>query len=104
MKLNKKVSKRDAFETYEIAGKELSNTEEYQSVRVRRPSVKLWPLDYGETPAVQLSPRDKFRTECFLPVIDQLNLALAERMMAYEAICERFGFLAELNDIEPCQL
>ncbi|XP_043483555.1 uncharacterized protein LOC122512016 [Leptopilina heterotoma] len=97
-------SKRDAFERYEIAGKELSNTEEYESVRVRRPSVKLRPLDYGQAPAVQLSARDKFRTECFLPVIDQLNLALAERIMAYEAICERFGFLVELNDIEPCQL
>ncbi|XP_043483534.1 uncharacterized protein LOC122511996 [Leptopilina heterotoma] len=97
-------SKRDSFETYEIAGKELSNTEEYESVRVRRPSVKLRPLDYGQAPAVQLSARDKFRTECFLPVIDQLNLALAERIMAYEAICERFGFLAELNDIEPCEL
>ncbi|XP_051165718.1 uncharacterized protein LOC127284365 [Leptopilina boulardi] len=97
-------SKRDAFETYEVAGKELSNVQEYEIVRVRRPNVTRRPLDCVQAPSVQLLPRDKFRTESFLPVFDQLVSSLTERIAAYEVIYERFGFLAELSTIESAEL
>lgn len=96
--------KRNEFDVYEAAGKKLSGTEEYTSVRVRSINVRLQPLNYGKTSAVQLSSRDKFRIESFLQVLDQLTISLAERISAYETVCERFGFFADLETIEMHQL
>ena len=97
-------SKRTTFESYETAGKELSDEQEYESVRVRSASVRLRPLDYGTADVVQQSPRDIFRTKSFLPVIDQLIVLMNERISAYEDVDERFGFLAEMITMEPSQL
>ncbi len=58
--------KRNEFETSETAGKKLSGTQEYESVRTRSKNVQLQPLDYGKASAVQLTPAEKFPTEAFL--------------------------------------
>lgn len=78
-------SKRDEFEKYEEGGKELSGADEYEIVRSRPRSKRQQPLDYGRTAAVELSPREKFRTEAFLQVLDQLTVSLTERLEAYKA-------------------
>lgn len=97
-------SKRAAFESYETAGNELSDEQEYESVRVRSVSVLLRPFDYGTADVVQQSPKDIFRTKFFLPVIDHLIISLNERISAYEVVDERFGFLVEMTTMEPSQL
>ncbi|CAH0563071.1 unnamed protein product [Brassicogethes aeneus] len=97
-------SKRDAFDSYETAGKELSDVQEYQNSRVRSLNVPLKPIDYGKASAVQLSPKEKFRTESFLPVIDRLIVSLRERMSAYQVANERFGFFAEISTMKNSEL
>ena len=80
----------------------MSGTSEYaQSYnRARRRSVRQTPLDYGQTPEVQLSPSDRFRTQSFLPVIDQLDQSLTQHIAAYDAVSRRFGFLGKLTAAE----
>ena len=94
------ASKREAFHHYENEGKTLSSNEEYEDRRTRRRNVRLNPLVYGNPPAVELTPGEKFRTEAFLTVIDQLRTSLKERITAYQEIYERFGLFAELRDTE----
>jgi len=59
LKFQKKIVslKRDKFEEYEIADKEMFGIDEYQSVRIR-PSVRREPL-YFNSPATQRTPRDR---------------------------------------------
>jgi len=95
------LSKRDCFDGYEKQGSDVSGTSEYarshNRARCRRRNVRLTPLDYGQTPEVELSPSDRFRTQSFLPVIDQLHQALTQRIKAYDTVSQRFGFLGKLN-------
>lgn len=49
----------------------------------------------------KLAPGDRFHTESLLPVIDQLFIALTERMTAYELVCSKFGFLADIIVSSP---
>jgi hypothetical protein len=92
-------SLRDRFDEFERDGAQHSGTTEYaqQNQRFRRANVRLDPLDYGHTPEVQLLPRDRFRTNSFLPVIDMLMSALSTRVSAYKGVCDRFGFLQQVN-------
>ena len=92
-------SKRDKFDEYETAGQQLSKTETYETGRTKTPSVTRQPLDYGQTPASSLSPREKFRTESFVSVIDQMIVSLTQRIAAYSVVCARFGFLANLENL-----
>ncbi|XP_017467866.1 PREDICTED: uncharacterized protein LOC108360188 [Rhagoletis zephyria] len=92
-------SKRDAFDTYEEAAKDLSEVSDYENVRVRSANVRLQPLG-SQVSAVQLSARDKFRTEAFLPVIDKLTSALEDKISCYKLVFERFNFIGELMLME----
>jgi len=100
------LSKRDSFDEYEQQGSDMSGTSEYaQSYnRARRRSVRQSPLDYGQTPEVELSPSDRFRTQSFLPVIDQLDQSLTQRIAAYDAVSRRFGFLGKLNIMTAAEI
>ena len=84
----------------------MSGTSEYaQSYnRARRRSVRQTPLDYGQTPEVELSPSDRFRTRSFLPVIDQLDQSLTQRIAAYDAVSRQFGFLGKLNIMTAAEI
>jgi hypothetical protein len=73
-------SKREKFEEYEAARK-LSDTDNYIQTRSRSRNVRLNPLDYAKSSDAQLSPKEKFRVECFIPVIDHLWLKKFERMI-----------------------
>ena len=48
---------------------------------------------------MQLSPRDHFKADSFLPVIDRLQSALSARASAYKDVCDRFGFLQQLDKL-----
>jgi hypothetical protein len=66
--------------------------------------VRLNPLDYGYTSEVHLSPRDRFRIDSFVPVIDMLVSALSTRVSAYKEICDRFGFLHHIDKLTTEEL
>jgi hypothetical protein len=74
-------SKREKFEEYEEAARKLSDTDNYIQTRSRSRNVRLNPLDYAKSSDAQLSPKEKFRVECFIPVIDHLWLKKFERMI-----------------------
>ena len=92
-------TKRDKFDEYEEAGIKLSGTKEYTEVRHRVRNVRLNPLDYGKAEDTQMTPRERFRTESFITVIDQSIQSLSDRIAAYDKICERFGFLSHMEDM-----
>lgn len=94
------------FEEFESVGAQNSGTTEYaqQNQRVRRANVRLNPLDYGYTSEVHLSPRDRFRIDSFVPVIDMLVSALSTRVSAYKEICDRFGFLHHIDKLTTEEL
>ena len=94
-------SQRDQFDEFERMGAQMSGTSEYrqQNQRIRRRNVRMDPLDYAKTAEVQLSDKERFRAECFLPVIDKLLVALSTRISAYADICQRFGFLKKLTHL-----
>jgi hypothetical protein len=96
----------DRFEEFESVGARNSGTTEYaqQNQRVRKANVRLNPLDYGHTPEVQLSPRERFRIDSFVPVIDMLLSALSTRVSAYKEICDRFGFLQHIDKLSTEEL
>ncbi|XP_069949239.1 uncharacterized protein [Cherax quadricarinatus] len=76
------------------------NKRVYRSVR----NVGLNTLDYGKAEDYQMTPRLKFRTQPFIPVIDQFIESLSSRTAAYDAVCERIGFLCHLEDINTTEL
>ena len=92
--------KREHFRDYEEKGKEMSGTDEYVKARERYQSVRLTPLDYGGSGEARLTASEKFRVQNFLPVIDQYQTSLNQRLKAYENTCSLFGFLRKLDSLE----
>ena len=76
------TSKRDCFNEYEKEGAQISGTTEYVTIRQPKRNVRLIPLDYGQSPEVQLTPSQTFRSQSFVPVIDQFISALKHRISA----------------------
>ena len=97
---------RDSFADFERQGAELSGTNKYAATKKRkcRPNVRLAPLDYGHTPEVVLSPSETFRTQSFIPVIDQFLSSLDKRIGAYKEIHDLFGFLSVFNELSTEKL
>ncbi|XP_066947126.1 uncharacterized protein [Macrobrachium rosenbergii] len=97
-------TKREKYEEYEAAGIRLSGTEEYTEVRHCVRNVRLNPLDYGNAKDAQMSRKVKFCANSFLPVIDQIVQSLSDRIVAYDVVCERFGFLNRLEDMDADEI
>lgn len=97
-------SKRDKFDEYEAQAIVLAETSEYLQVRGRKRNVRLNPLDYEKSPETVLSTRQKFMVDNFIPVIDQLSMALNDRISAYNLMSERFGFLSQIDAMTPDEL
>ncbi|XP_050063061.1 zinc finger MYM-type protein 1-like [Aphis gossypii] len=96
--------KRNSFDDYEETAKKMSGKTDYPEIRIRSQNVRLTPLENRNQETTQLSQREKFRSENFLPVIDQLYTSLTDRIKAYDIICKRFGFFRKLGNIEPSEL
>lgn len=47
-----------------------------------------------------MSSSNKFRIQSFLPVIDQLESSLQQRLEAYELVDNCFGFLCKLDILD----
>ena len=99
-------SRRECYTEYEEKGAKLSGTTEYKQTvtRQRIRSVRLNPLDYGQAQEAQLSPAQKFKTESFIPVIDQFVCSLEQRLSAYEQICSRFSFMGRLENLNISEI
>lgn len=101
------ASKRDSFHTYEKEGEQLSQSgSAYKAVesRQKRRNVRLNPLDYGHAEEVQLSPSEKYRTQTFLPIIDQFVSSLGQRLEAYKQISSKFSFFRHLQRLSSDEL
>ena len=88
--------KRDKFDHFECCGVERVGHEEYKAEkkRVCRRNVR-WDIGTGEEALLQ--PRERFKEEVFVPIIDNLLSALRHRLNAYEAVYAYFRFLSNLS-------
>lgn len=64
-----------------------------------RTNIHLAPLDCVQAPKVDLTPSDKFQTQSFIPVIDELESASRKRLEAYKLVNTHFGFLNQLDTL-----
>ena len=99
-------SKQECFAQYEERAKKFSGSTEYSQAqrRQRNRNFRLNPLAYETGDEVQQSPSDQFRTTSFIPVIDQFNVSLKDRINAYKNVCEYIGFLNRLDEMKPNEI
>ncbi|VVC30442.1 Ribonuclease H-like domain,HAT, C-terminal dimerisation domain [Cinara cedri] len=95
---------QNKYEEYEEKAKDMSGLNDYAPIHNRKKNVRLSSLNNNQTASTQLLPREKFRSESFISVIDQLTVSLTERIAAYETICQRFGFLNTFEKLETSEL
>ena len=96
--------KRNSFDEYKEAAKKMSGKTDYPEIRIRSQNVRLTPLESRNQETTQLSQTENFRSDNFLPVIDQLYTSLTDRIKAYDIIYKRFGFFSKLGIIETSEL
>lgn len=94
-------SKRDIFYEYEERAITLTDCTEYgnESRRQRKVNVRLAEIDSFQAPEVELLPKETFRTQSYLTIIDEFDNALRMRLQAYELVNTRFGFLNKLHSL-----
>ena len=89
---------RSDFEIYEEKGKKKSVVEEYKGLSQRsRCSRRFFDEDPAEE--ISLSPREKFKVEVYLVIIDKLSGELEKRLTAYRNVENKFGFLSKLANL-----
>lgn len=89
---------RSEFDSYEEKGKKKSVEKEYKQSSIRSQKRKC-QFDEGPSDETVFSPRQKFKVEVFLVIIDKLSSALQHRLDAYKDIHENFGFLTNLTEL-----
>jgi hypothetical protein len=89
---------RDRFDVYEQMATEKANA------RLRRGRKRKRMPDEGAANEADLSPRETFKTQTYLVMIDSLLAELEKRMKAYDDICKTFGFLSELTSLSIEQI
>jgi hAT family C-terminal dimerisation region len=94
---------RDRFDVYEQMATEKVQHGEYKAEHRRDPKRKGMP-DEGAANEADLSPRETFKTQTYLVMIDSLLAELEKRMKAYDDICKTFGFLSELTSLSIEQI
>ena len=93
----------DRFDMYEQMATENVQDGEYKAMRRRRRKRKRMP-DEGAANETDLSPRETFKTQTYLVMIDSLLAELEKRVKAYDDICTTFGFLSELTSLSIEQI
>ena len=53
---------------------------------------------------VELSGKDEFRCDVFIPLLDMLKSELTKRTAAYSEVCGKFGFLSKLGTMDSQSL
>ena len=99
------ASLREQFQFFELEGKKLSGCSDYKSAseRNRGRSVRLTRFE-GPAQEVIQTPRDKFRTDVFLPIIDNILLSFQKRLAAYSSLSDSFGFFHRMLDLNAGEL
>ncbi|XP_065658523.1 uncharacterized protein LOC136083043 [Hydra vulgaris] len=85
------------FTAFEKEGKDLGTYSYKGESRRKRKRNQRW--DYGDSEDLELSPSDKFKDQCFFPIVDQLLVALKQRANAHDTVSKRFGFLKNLQSL-----
>lgn len=102
----KLASLRNKFKEFEQKGIRLCGHSYYKTknTRKRARNVRLNPLDYAHAEEADFSHDDRFRITCFIPVIDQFEASLADRISAYTEISGLFGFLRDLDIMDSTDI
>lgn len=101
---------REQFDTFESEAQNLTQVQDYRPTRTRRIARnRRRDEDVGSGRSVpdaidNQSPKDRFRVEVFLAVMDSLLSALEQRRKAYTQLNTRFSFLRNLHDLTPEQI
>jgi hypothetical protein len=94
---------RENFNEFEEVGKQCSN--EHYSEKNKRPRKRKRFFDEEEDyDTNNFSSSDKFKTEVYIPIVDNLIVALKKRISAYTLLDSRFGFLANLSSLSTNDL
>ena len=91
-------SKRETFDYYESEALKISINDTYKHMNARRPARNA-RYDDGNDPDTILNERDNFKINSFLPVVDQLLVAIKNRIKAYEESHKLFAFLKKLDSL-----
>ena len=94
-----RITTRWLWWIYVTNGGELSGTSEFTVHRARKRNTRLNPLDYGKAENTSLEPKDSFRIQSYITVIDVLLAELDKRKRAYKEVADRFGFLHNLKEL-----
>ena len=89
-------SVRDEFDNYEENAKLRLPDVEYRRSS-KRPVARRRQINDGDAAEVSLSPKDKFRVETFIPMVDALVTNLAKRAEVYSEVASNFSFLTQLH-------
>jgi len=100
------AAQRSGFNTYEQQARSyLNNLDEeplYRSEmgRTRKRKKFADEEDMSDTDEPDLVGSDKFRVDTYYVIVDKLTTCLEDRMNAYSAIYDTFGFLFELEELD----
>jgi len=94
---------RDRYDVYEGMAAEKVQHGEYKAEQHRGHKRKQMS-DEGTASEADLSPRETFRTQTYLVMIDRLLGELKKRMKAYDDVSEAFGFFSQLTSLSTEQI
>ena len=77
-------SLRSQFTAFKKKGKDLGTDSYKGELRRKRKRNQGW--DYGDSEYLELSPSDKFKVQCFLPIVDQLLVALKHMIQSAKGL------------------
>ena len=90
-------SLRSQFDSFERCGQELSGVNSYKPKRGRTSHL-------NEAESNDFVARENFRVESFFVIIDKLTVAMSDRIRAYTEVCQLFGFLAKLEQLDEQEI
>jgi hypothetical protein len=91
---------RDRFDEIEEKAKSMVIYDEYREIGKRKKRRRRFfdEEDTG-TSDIQLLPRDKFRVDTFITILDSLDVELNKRLSSYTYLHGLFGFLTEFESL-----
>ena len=92
-------SLRDQYQRYETLGQEQSGTTTYRKEKRRQRNIKRFFDEIEASDSVDRSPGESFRTDHYIPIIDQLRTSLRARIEAYRSLGGKFGFLLKITTL-----
>ena len=96
-------SLRPNFDQLEQKGIDKCGHGDYKAAQ-RRIRTRNRRYDDGSAEDTVLQPRDKFRVEVFLAILDRLTTELTKRITAYKEIHSLFGFIANLVKLQADEI